>query len=264
MEKTLSQEEIDALFNNADSIQNSSDTNAVEVDQEKIDELSNYLYNQNQDFINSMIEEKNASIDEVTDKIDELSNYLYNQNQDFINSMIEEKNDSIDEMTNKIDELSNYLYNQNQDFIKDIIAERENNETDKYSDEELEYMNSPYYLNLYNLIANIDQVADSFIQNITYAVMQRRYCDKCNCSFCIYNIGFPVPDRFLKQFKLSLKMKLEQLIQIEGWGNMNIDIKPVKYSNQYSCSENLYKQTNYYIIDVSLKKVKSDINFIKK
>ena len=63
-------------------------------------------------------------------------------------------------------------------------------------------------------------------------------------------------------------MKLEQFIQIDGWGDINIDIKPIQYSNQYGStmytSENMYKKVDCYNIEISINKIKKDINGRKK
>ena len=229
MDKCLSQEEIDVLINNATQNAQNDNEKSISDEQEKIETLSNQLYNQNEDLIKNIISEE--------------------QN----NELLEEK----------IDSLSNYLYNQNTDLIKDIIAKKQ-----EYTEEEIKYMDSPYYTNLSNLINNIDSVAQAFAHNIMYNVMQKQFLDKNVNYFGINNIGFPVPDKFLNQLKLSLKMKLEQFIQIDGWGDINIDIKPIQYSNRYGStiytSENMYKKVDCYNIEISINKIKKDINGRKK
>ena len=99
MDKSLSQEEIDALFKQA-----SDGNNVSNEEQNKIDELSNYLYDQNQDMIKNIIEQKEQ-------KIDELSNYLYNQNQNMIQDIINnENNDDIKDEYLNSPYYANYLY----------------------------------------------------------------------------------------------------------------------------------------------------------
>lgn len=229
----LSQEEIDALFAKAAEEQEKTQGLTAE-EQAKIDALSNQLYNQNVDFIKNMVSEEQNKEDEI--------------------------------ISEKIEALSNQLYNQNTDFIKSMVDEEQKKNNEMISEQEKQYMSTIYYKNLQSLIINIDQYATSLVQNVMYSAMQSQRFNKkeFTCNFIINSIGFPVPDRFLNQLKLVLKNKLEELIQIDGWEQLDVEIKPIDYTNTFSLSSSLYKKTNFYTIEVSMKKLKKDINITKK
>lgn len=84
------------------------------------------------------------------------------KNQKFQNAtdeLIEEKNRQ-DEV---IKEASNYLYNQNMDQIAQIIESQ-----NTYTEEEQQYMNSPYYANYQNIINNLDTLIMQPIYDLNY------------------------------------------------------------------------------------------------
>ena len=174
------------------------------------------------------------------------------KNQKFQNAtdeLIEEKNRQ-DEV---IKEASNYLYNQNMDQIAQIIESQ-----NTYTEEEQQYMNSPYYANYQNIINNLDTLIMQPIYDLNCKYIYNHIkagAKKVETCLFLNAIGYPVPELFIEKLKQAIYLKLNELNKIEGTYH-EVEIVPIEYIKDLS-NERLVRKIDSYQVIIKLKKEKN-------
>lgn len=179
---------------------------------------------------------------------------------------IQEENKLLEqEKQNQIekDEKINEVLGRREATIAQTIRQVEEKKSDKenlnYTNEELTYINSPYYQNYKQIIDNIEvsQIAANLNQRYVTNQMYFKdpFYDGLSLAFCVNGIGFPIPNRFVNQLRQIIDTKIQSFIQFEE-SQFKTEITPLKYLSQ---SENYAKKLDAYLITISLQKTKANI-----
>lgn len=157
-----------------------------------------------------------------------------------------------------VDEVINLEQAKNEK-IKDISSKRET-ETyqfiekmkNSYTEEEIEYMNSPYYYNYKEYVKEkIENIVSSIVYqlNIKYVNNVRIYNNpfrkSISGSVMLNNIGFPIPNKFLSEINLLIKKEMNKYSQ---FNECEIDISIIPY--EYIRKDNLVKKIDSYKVEV--------------
>ena len=155
------------------------------------------------------------------------------------------------------------IYNGTAEYTIDILEEINNYfdlspNYDDYTEEEKNYVNSPFYQNYKGILNNIDSVVAQTKAKIT-EIYQKNvqfynnpYYKEISDSVVISGIGFPVPERFLNNLKQLIEIKMGDVSLEDGY--VDVEIIPSEYMRQ---GNTVVKKTNAYQVKTTLKNIKT-------
>lgn len=201
----------------------------------------------NQKFQNSVddiLEEKK----ELDDKINEIT-----KNQKFQNSV-----DDILEEQNIEDKVNQIVNGQDKQNNIDEMFEEIDLDNLPYTEEEQKYVDS-YFYKMYQIsLDNISNLKGYIVDNLSQQYVYNGYTfgspflQKIKYSYYL-NIGFPVPERFIKNYLNTLSEQLnEGEINICENAYYKVDIAPLQYVKKENTSKVL-REVNAYQVQVELK-----------
>jgi len=154
-------------------------------------------------------------------------------------------------------EFANMIANQQRKDLEEYIETQKNN-AENYTTEELDYMNSEYYPTYMNCLNQLGNYAENLYKEIFFIYESNRinYNDAFFMGIkrinSIAGIGFPIPERFVKLIKNTIKDSLNEISKIDD-GEFYVNVVPVEY-NKTGMNNNIAKPSYSYQIEVELKR----------